>query len=346
MRLLGGVLFKQGEAKVEGLFQAILGHLGEPPQLADQARCAALLGVMMRDLSRMGYQPKTPGYERTIRAAMRIFDAAAEPIDLKTRIDAADALGQVGDPRLEEDNWVEIPAGTFYMGAQKGKAKGRNYDPEAFDDESPVRELTLRGFRIGRFAVTVQEFGAFLAEGGYRARKHWAEGYGEFTEPEDWERQKQYPNRPVVGVSWFEAAAYCSWKGGRLPTEAEWERAARGPDSSRYPWGDKPPLDTSHANYKMVVGSPAPVGLFPKGNSPEGLCDMLGNVLEWCGDWYGPYELRIPENPRGPKDGKEKLLRGGSWGVYPRGVRVSFRDRDVPSNRVVDVGFRCAGELS
>jgi formylglycine-generating enzyme required for sulfatase activity len=333
MRLLGGVLFKQGEAKVEGLFQAILGHLGEPPELADQARCAALLGVMMRDLSRMGYQPKTPGYERTIRAAMRIFDAAAEPIEIRTRIDAADALGQVGDPRLEEDNWVEIPAGTFYMGAQK--EEGRNYDPEAYGSESPVHAVTLRGFRIGRLPVTVQEFGKFLAD-----------GHGKLTEPEDWERQKQYPNRPVVGVSWFEAAAYCSWKGGRLPTEAEWERAARGPDGSRYPWGDKPPLDTSHANYDGAVGHPTPVGLFPKGNSSEGLCDILGNVWEWCGDWYGLYEMRSPENPRGPKDGKEKVLRGGSWVYDPRVVRVSFRDGGGPSGRGNGIGFRCAGELS
>ncbi|SPE33794.1 conserved hypothetical protein [Candidatus Sulfopaludibacter sp. SbA6] len=344
MRLLGGVLLKQGEAKVEGLFQAILDRLGDQPNLADQARCAALLGVMMRDLSRMGYQPKMPGYDGTIKAAMRIFDAAAERIDLKTRIEAADALGQVGDPRLEEDNWVAIPAGTFHMGAQKGNKTGRNYDPEAFDDE-PVHVVTLPGFRIGRFPVTVQEFGKFRAGGGYSTPKYWAEGYGQFTEPEDWERQKQYPSRPVVGVSWFEAAAYCSWAGGRLPTEAEWERAARGPAGARYPWGNEPPLDASHANYEAKVGHPTPVGLFPKGNSPEGLCDMLGNVYEWCGDWYGPYEMRGQENPRGPKDGDRRVPRGGSWLVNPLYVRVSYRVRYVPSSRSYNVGFRCAGEL-
>jgi formylglycine-generating enzyme required for sulfatase activity len=342
MRLLGGVLLKQGEAKVEGLFQAILEPLGEPPKLADQARCAALLGVMMRDLSRMGYQPKTRGYEGTIRAAMRIFDAAAEPIDLKTRIDAADALGQMGDPRLEEDNWVEIPAGTFYMGAQRGNKKGRNCDPEAWNDESPVHGVTLRGFRIGRFSVTVQEFGAFLADGGYSARQHWVKGYGKFKKPRGWERQKQYPNRPVVGVSWFEAAAYCSWKGGRLPTEAEWERAARGPDGSRYPWGNEPPLDASRANYDGAVGHPTPVGLFPSGSTSEGLCDMLGNVWEWCGYW----EMRSQEDPRGPKGGEVKVWRGGSWDYKPRFIRVSVRIGVGPSDRDLSIGFRCAGELS
>src|ERR1019366_3639588 len=191
MRLLGGVLRQHGEAKIEGFFRAILERLGKRPTLVQQARCAALLGAMMRDLSRMGYAPKTLAYEQTVKTAMGIFDAnAAEAIDLKTRIEAADALGQVGDPRLEEDNWVTIPAGTFHMGAQK--EKGQNYDPEAGERESPVHEAKLKGFRIGRFPVTVQEFAAFVKRGGYSERKHWAEGYGEFTEPDDWERQKQY----------------------------------------------------------------------------------------------------------------------------------------------------------
>jgi len=369
MRLLGGVLRQQGEAKIEGFFQAVLEKLPRPPALADQARCAALLGAMMRDLSRMGYQPKTPDYERTVKTAMRIFDAkAANQIDIKTRIEAADALGQVGDPRLEEDNWVTIPAGTFRMGAQKQNRKGRNYDPEADDSESPVHEVTLPTFRIRRFPVTVQEFDSFIKNGGYSARKYWAKGYGmfkepdiknggysarkywakgygKFKEPEDWERQKQYPNRPVVGVSWFEAAAYCSWAGGRLPTEAEWERAARGPEGTQYPWGNEPPLDASRANYGNAIGHPSPVGLFPNGSTPEGLCDMLGNVFEWCGDWFGPYETGSQENPAGPKQGEaNKVLRGGAWNGTPRGVRVSIRVDGGPSARGVFIGFRCAGE--
>lgn len=166
---------------------------------------------MMRDLSRMKYTPKTPDYERTVKAVMGIFETGeAERIDIGKRIEAADLLGQVGDPRLEEDNWVAIPPGTCLMGAQKGNRKKPNFDLEAYDEEGPVHKVALRGFRIGRYPVTVQEYGSFMKEGGYTARKHWVEGFGRFTEPEDWQSQQQYPNRPVTGVSWFEAAAYCA----------------------------------------------------------------------------------------------------------------------------------------
>ena len=349
MRLLGGILRLQGEAKIEGLFQAILGQLGPGPTLADQARCAALLGAMMRDLSGISYKPQTPDYERTVKAVMRIFDAReAEKIDIKTRIEAADALGQVGDPRLEEDNWVTIPAGTFLMGAQKLNNKGANYDSEASDDESPVQEVTLRQFRIARFPVTVQEFAEFMERGCYSERKHWMQGgFGNFKEPEDWERQRQHPNRPVVSVSWFEAAAYCAWNGGRLPTEAEWERAARGPESSKYPWGNEPPPDPSRANYRhaAAIGEPTPVGLYPNGNTLEGLCDLLGNVREWCSDWFGPYEAERQDNPSGPTSGEYKVLRGVSWIGSWRGARVSDRISHRPDDRSVDFGFRCAREF-
>jgi formylglycine-generating enzyme required for sulfatase activity len=351
MRLLGQVLRQHGEAKIEGLLKAILGKLGNSPTLADQVRCVALLSAMMRDLSRMEYKPKNPDYERTVKAVMGIFETGeAEKIEIAKRIEAADLLGQVGDPRLEgdsrleRDNWVTIPAGSLHVGAQKRNQKGRNYEPDAFDSESPVHEVALRRFRIGRFPVTVQEFGAFLADGGYSARKHWVDGYGQFTEPDDWEQQREYPNRPVVGVSWFEAAAYCSWAGGRLPTEEEWERAARGPEGSKHPWGDEPPLDDSRANYAMAVGHPTPVGLFPKGNTREGLCDMLGNVWEWCGDWYGSYETGSGENPTGAKDGRKRVVRGGAWNISPLYVRVSKRDGVEPTNRIAVAGFRCAGE--
>jgi formylglycine-generating enzyme required for sulfatase activity len=185
----------------------------------------------------------------------------------------------------------------------------------------------------------VQEFGVFMKDKGYPTQKYWKEGFGQFESPEDWEGQQEHPNRPVVGVSWFEAVAYCAWAGGRLPTEAEWERAARGPAGSRYPWGDKPPLDPTRANYESNIVDPTPVGLYPKGNTSEGLCDMLGNVWEWCQDWSGDYQRGAP-----PEEGEEKIVRGGSWNYIPQSVRVSYRIVYVPVLRADGIGFRCAGD--
>ena len=255
-------------------------------------------------------------------------DGAAEGGKLEP-VGATQAL-----PGQKEDNLVTIPAGTFWMGAQKTDKSGRNYDPEAFDQESPVREVKLKSFRMARFPVTVQEFSGFLRADGYKTEKHWqAGGFGTTREPQGWAKQEKNPNWPVVGVNWFEASAYCAWMGLRLPKEAEWERAARGPQSARYPWGNEPALNQLCANYSRNVGHPSPEGRYPPGQSVEGIHDLLGNVWEWCSDWYG-------------QDSRElKVLRGGSWYYNPQNVRVSYRSRSEPANRYNNIGFRCAGEL-
>jgi len=148
---------------------AVLATVPSWKDLEPLTRCAALLSSMMRDLKPMGYQPSDERFEGAIKSVMGIFEAGqAERIDIKTRVEAADLLGQVGDPRLDEQNWVEIRGGTFRMGAQKW---GRNEDAEAYDDEAPVHEVTLKSFRIGRYPVTVHEFTRFVKEGGYGARK-------------------------------------------------------------------------------------------------------------------------------------------------------------------------------
>jgi formylglycine-generating enzyme required for sulfatase activity len=344
MRLLGGVLFKQGEAKIEGLFQAILNELDPETGLKGKVRCVALLSAMMRDLSRMKYQPKTPDYEHTVRAVMGIFETGdAEKIDITERIAAAELLGRVGDPRLEEDTWVTIPAGSFYMGAQDANKQSRNYDPDAYENESPVHRVRLPGFRIRRFPVTVQEFAVFMKAGGYSGRKYWRGAFGQFHEPWNWEGQKEHPNWPVMGVSWFEAAAYCAWAGARLPTEEEWERAARGPNSSRFPWGDQPHLDATRANCFFDAGAhghATPVGLYPRGNTGEGLCDMLGNVWEWCEGWYGRYGRKVA----GLKGETHKVRRGGSCYDIASRARVSRRDVDLPDFQVGSFGFRLAAD--
>lgn len=282
-----------------------------------------------------------------------IFDARkSEGIELSVRLEAAEALAEAGDPRLwhpqDNDYWVTIPAGTFLMGAQsKDPARG-NYDPEAGKNEFPVHEVALNAFRIGHYPVTVEEYGRFLKDEGYGNQQWWkGGGFGQRTKPGDWEEQMRHRSRPLVRVTWYEAAAYCAWAGGRLPTEAEWERAARGTEGRKYPWGNKAP-DASRANYgETKVGHASPVGLFPRGTTPEGIADMAGNVWEWVADWYADdyYRKSLRENPPGPGTGSARVIRGGSW-TFPSGdLRSAYRGRVAPEPRGVAIGFRCAREV-
>ena len=344
--LLGGVLHKQGHRKVDNFISAVLDSVGPAATLADEARCAGLLGAMVRDLSAANYRPGDVRYEELLDRVMSIFDAErSAAIDIKDIIAAADALGQAGDPRFAEDalkdNWVDIPAGRFLMGAQKKDPSKPNYDDYADDDEFPVHEVMLDGFRMGRYPVTVGEYLRFVEAGGYGEERLWeARGFGKWTSPKDWDEQLGHLNRPVVGVSWFEGAAYARWRGCRLPTEAEWERAARGPEGRRYPWGDSAP-NTLLANYgEGKVGAPTPVGIYPRGATAEGLVDMAGNVWEWCSDWFGGYSKAAAENPRGPASGGARCLRGGSWLDYGLFLRCSYRFNNDPVNRGDVFGFR------
>src|SRR5262249_13650785 len=157
----------------------------------------------------------------------------------------------------------------YWIGGQRKDPKGRNFDYEDWGDE-PLREVSLPPFRIGKYPVTVAQYLAFVEEGVAPER-----------EPQRWEEQQEHPNWPVVNVPLHQTAAYCQWVGCRLPTEEEWERAARGPECTKYPWGNED-IDPTRANYnESQIGHPTPVGLFPAGASAEGVYDMVGNVLEW-----------------------------------------------------------------
>jgi formylglycine-generating enzyme required for sulfatase activity len=349
--LLSGVLRQSGAQKVDGLVGEILNRLGERASLGERARCVGLLGAMVRDLSPLGYEPADPRYKSTLESVLGIFDARkAATVELSVRLEAAEALGQAGDPRLRENNWIKIEPGSFRMGAQKAHAAQPNYDPEAEDNESPVDEVYLDAYQIGRYPVTVEEYKHFVEDEGYTNQQWWsAGGFGQ-KKPGSWDEQVLHPNWPVVEVSWYEAAAYCAWLSDRLrrevrlPTEAEWERAARGTAGRKYPWGKEGP-DSERANLAGNVGHPTPVGLYPRGATPEGIEDLAGNVWEWVADRYDKYKKASANNPKGPTSGASRVVRGGSWYYGQFVARAAFRSISDPVNRVNYFGFRVVGAV-
>ena len=358
--LMAGVLYHQGVRRVDAMMGAILDKLSKRASLAEKARCCGLLGSAMRDLSPVGYQPRDRRYKQLTSAVMAIFKAErSRSVPIERAIEAAEAIGLAGDPRFasfdSDDLWVTIPGGTFWMGAQKRNPRGRNYDASAWGkgketDEEPEHEVWLSSYRIGRYPVTVAEYDRFVDRGGYEREEFWsAGGFGKWDRPDDWDEQLGHPTRPVVSVNWFEAAAYASWAaelvyaGCRLPTEAEWERAARGTDGRRYPWGSDKEASSRLANFnESRVGHATPVGVYPLGASAEGVLDMAGNVWEWCGDWYGSYSADAQVDPRGPAAGESRVLRGGAWRGGAGLLRSALRGRGGPDARVDLIGFRLA----
>ena len=225
---------------------------------------------------------------------------------------------------------VQIPAGEFQMGSNDGN-----------DDEKPVHAIYLNAFYIDRYEVTNAQYKKFMDAKGYEAPSYWNDS------------NYNAPNNPVVGVNWNDAKAYAEWADERLPTEAEWEKSARGGlTGKQYPWGDT--LTHDDANYSGTGGkdiweSTSPVGSFaPNG---YGLYDMAGNVWEWCVDWYGSnYYANSPKsNPKGPGSGEVAVFRGGSWlNSFADDLRVANRTTaalnpayDAPTYDYYNVGFRC-----
>ena len=252
------------------------------------------------------------------------------------------------------EGMVLIPAGTFQMGSTTGDV-----------DEVPVHTVELDAFYIDQHEVTNAEYQAFVAATGHPPPR--GIGYTAVYEllKNDYEPWNDpgfnHPDQPVTTVTWFDATAYCEWVGKRLPTEAEWEKAARGGlEGARYPWGDTEPGNTS-ANFadsqtEFEWRSPdvndgflftAPVGTFPPNG--YGLFDMAGNVWEWCADWYSPtYYSDVqgaenpPRNPTGPDTGERRVLRGGTWYRAVHTIRNAERVSDFPNSSLNVVGFRCA----
>jgi formylglycine-generating enzyme required for sulfatase activity len=220
---------------------------------------------------------------------------------------------------------VAIPAGSFLMGSESGQ-----------DNERPIHRVQVDGFLLAACQVTNREFGIFLRATGS-------------IPPPFWEDPNfSHPDQPVVGVSWFEAVRYCEWlaattaKKYRLPTEAEWERAARGGrESLQFPWGNEPPQSQPRYELRWLRG-PEPVG--QSAPNPYGLHEMCENVHEWCSDWYdAAYYANSPDrNPLGPPSGTRRSSRGGSWRHHIKIARCSARSSIPPAFQYADYGFRVA----
>ena len=247
---------------------------------------------------------------------------------------------------------VYVPEGDFLMGSPDGVG---------YDDEYPQHVVYLDGYWIDQTEVTNEMFSSFVEATGYetdseyerRNVKHWNSQTGKYESSTraDWAHPQGLSSdlsgledHPVVHVSWNDAQAYCAWAGRRLPTEAEWEKAARGENGQTYPWGNDIP-SSSLANYGYNEKSTTEVGSFPAGASPYGALDMAGNVWEWVADWYGAYPSGPETNPQGPAIGEYRGLRGGSWNMSVDLIRSALRNRDVselPRLPYLDDGFRCA----
>lgn len=294
-------------------------------------------------------------------------------LNIHERARAGELLAILGDPRpgtgvlangLPDVSFVQVPAGSFVMGSDPQKDEG------AYDDELPQHIVDLPTFLISRYPITNAQYYAFVADGGYDNPRYWSrEGWawriGEnkadsSSEPAEMrgrplplDSRSQIPTRPAVGLSWYEATAYCHWlteklkasgkldafEQVRLPTEAEWEKAARGTDGRIYPWGN-----AWYGKYgnclETGIGLATAVGTFPWGSSPYGVEDMAGNVWEWTNSAVARFPYNPADGREDPETDKPRVIRGGSWRSYPTQVRAASRAGLMAGDRRDDVGFR------
>ena len=234
------------------------------------------------------------------------------------------------------DGMVLIPAGEFTMGRAKTTQDDKTgMRPLVLRDDRPAHVVFLDAYYVDTHEVTQGQYERFVEATGRRTPYHWPAG----SAP-DGKR-----DHPVHNVDWDDAKGYCDWRGKRLPTEAEWERAARGGlEGKDYPWGDDSPT-RDQARYNTPAG-PGPVGSFLP--NAFGVHDVAGGVSEWCSDWFDRiyYETSPSKNPQGPDDGMYRVIRGGSWSDGPRRITVFFRNWVRPNQRTPNIGFRCVKDVN
>ena len=258
------------------------------------------------------------------------------PGPIATETPAAPELPEVEAP----EGMVYIPAGEFQMGCDPEHNGGFS----CIADELPLHTVKLDGYFIDQFEVTNVKYAECIAADGCefpsRTNSETRESY--FENPE-------FANYPVIFVTWKDANDFCTWAGKRLPTEAEWEKAARGSKPIAYSWGDESPtcdLVNSYNNQGNAncAGDTQAVGSYAAGNSEYGVADMAGNVWEWVSDWYSEdyYAMSPVNNPTGPEGSTNKVLRGGGWGSKGPQLLTASRAFDPDFNSSNDAGFRCA----
>jgi sulfatase modifying factor 1 len=242
----------------------------------------------------------------------------------------------------DDEDRVSIDATTFLQGHPE--ADSGPYGNYWKENEFPAHEVTVDDFALDRTEVTVAAWAAFLNDGAGPVHHH-------ALQPVVWEDGGFVPvsgseTGPIRYVTWYDAAAYCAWAGGRLPSEAEWELAAKGDEeeNNRYPWGDDGASCSKAVYYTaetLCADAPQDVGDRPDGDSVFGLADMGGNVAEWVFDFYDRYDEDAQENPKGPREGDLRILRGGGFRETAHEMRPSARSAAPPDARSEGVGFRC-----
>ncbi|WP_447601239.1 formylglycine-generating enzyme family protein [Nitrospira sp. Nam80] len=249
---------------------------------------------------------------------------------LWTPLDEAERLAGLEVP----GGMVVVPGGWFLMGSDP------KVDRAAGPQEQPQRRVYIEAFRINRFETSNVDYLRYVLHTGASWPRYW--------------KEQPFPEKmakhPVIGVSWREADAYCRWAGTRLPTEAEWEKAARGEDGRIFPWGNEPAgwmkSNIAHPGSKRGFKYPplANVDRYDKGVSPYGVHQMAGNVSEWVADWFDPeyYRTKQDQNPTGPRQGQDKVFRGGSWNEDPEVARSAGRNAGGLDHWSYLIGFRCA----
>lgn len=309
-----GIIQQRDSAAGETLVKLMAMHEGEP------GAAVALAGETVLDTWPGGVTQQCRTAVAEALLATMLDDQRVAPA---IRARAGSALGGLGDPR-DLDEMVPVPAGVFTMGG-KGDYKGK-----------PIYQVDLPSFRIGKYPVTNSQYAVFVAATNYSSPRHW---HGQQPPP-------ALRNHPVIYVSWHDAVAYCSWltairgKIVRLPTEAEWEKAARGPDGRTYPWGNDEP-DANWCNFGKSMGATTPVGIYLVGASPYGVLDMAGNVWEWTNSLSKDYPYKADDGREDTKAVGPRVLRGGSFAYARNFVRCASRESSNPDFHLNNIGFRC-----